>query len=702
MNTGRKSSYRALLASGIGLMAGPLAAHAQENGLVINLDTVQIESESNDILKQDGYVARQDRIGTKVDTPIAEIPQAVSVVTEDQIEDQEPRTLNEALTYTASANTGNFGFDSRFDAFTLRGFNAYYNGLFRDGLRQYNSPTGLYKTEPYGLEGITILKGPASSLYGVSGPGGIVNLVTKRPKDVPFHEIELIYGEDQRYQANFDATGPANASGTILYRVTGVARKSDTWLEGYPDDKYYIAPALAFRPDGDTSLTILGELSRSVTGGTAAFYNPSYGQVSDIYNGDPRYNDFTQEQGRIGYEFEHRFSDLLTVRQNLRYSHVDADLEYSGLYDAGAPDLARYWGHYQEDVSTFVVDNMAQFTFDTGPVAHTAVAGLDYTWASYDGAQALDYVSLDAIRNADLAYDGGQDTNQTGVYLHDQMEWNNFNLFLSGRYDWVDTTSHATDYSETGQKDEAFSGRAGLSYRTEWGIIPYANYSSSFSPNIGNVYDDLNSSVSRTADPTIAEQVEVGVKYEIPDANAVLTADYFHITQQDGVVFDASTGINKQRQLDLTSKGVEFEARTSLDNGLSLIASYTHMEMTIDAGAAGTVGKELSGVPNDIAAIWGHYDFQPGSRLAGLGIGAGVRYVGTSFGDDLNTIDNSDRYFVDAALSYDFGALDPDFDGVKLQVNAKNLFDEQKAICTSGYCYRDEGRKVIGSLRYRF
>ncbi|MCQ0988935.1 TonB-dependent siderophore receptor [Jiella marina] len=669
---------------------------------MINLDTVEIESESNEILKQDGYVAVQDRIGTKVDTPIVEIPQAITVITQDQIEDQEPRNLNEALTYTASANPYNFGFDTRYDAFRLRGFNAYYNGIFRDGLRQYNAPTALYKAEPYGLEGITILKGPASSLYGVSGPGGIVNLVTKRPKDVPFHEIELVYGEDDRYQANFDASGPANDTGTILYRVTGVARDADTWLDGYSDDKLYLAPALTFQPTGDTSLTILSEISRSVTGGTAAFYNPSFGVVSDLYNGDPAYNDFTQEQGRIGYEFEHRFNEFLTVRQNLRYSHVDADLEYSGHYDAGGGNLARYWGHYQEDVSNFVVDNMAQFTFDTGPVAHTAVAGLDYTWADYDAYRALGYVSVDAIRNADLAYDGGQVTSQTGVYLHDQMEWNDFTLFLSGRYDWVDTTSTATDYSETEQQDEAFSGRVGLSYRTQWGIIPYANYSSSFSPNIGLVYDDVTTTATRTANPTIAEQIEVGVKYEIPDTNAVLSAAYFNIDQQDGAVFDTSTGINKQVQLDLNSEGVEFEAQASFENGFSLIASYTHMKMTIEKGAAGTTGNELSGVPNDIVSLWGHYEFQPDSTLAGLGLGAGVRYAGTSFGDDFNTIENEDRYFVDASLSYDFGKVNPDWQNVKLQVNAKNLLDVQKAVCTSGYCYRDEGRKVIGSLRYRF
>ncbi|WP_414832423.1 TonB-dependent siderophore receptor [Afifella sp. YEN Y35] len=683
------------------LIGVPGNVHAQDLDEPIALQPIVVEAESDQILKQDGYVAKQDRAGTKVDTPIADIPQAITVVTQDQIEDQEPRTLNETLGYTASANPNNFGFDSRFDAFTLRGFNAYYNGIFRDGLRQYNSPTALFKTEPYGIEGITILKGPASSLYGVSGPGGIVNIVTKRPKEETFREVELVGGSYDRYQIGIDFSGPANDSGTLLYRLTGLARDANAELPSYPDNKYYLAPAFTLKPNEDTTLTVLSELSRTITGGTASYYNPAYGVVSDLYEGDPDYNDFVQNQGRIGYELEHRFSDLLTVRQNLRYSKVDADLQYSGHYASGA-DLARYWGHYEEDAASFVVDNMAQFTFDTAAISHTALAGIDYTWAEYDASSALSYASIDDIASAPLAYDGGQEMNGIGAYLHDQMEWNGFTLFLSGRYDWVETTSIDTDRVETDYDDEDFSGRVGLSYRSRWGVIPYANYSTSFSPNIGRVYDDVTSDESRAAQPTIAEQLEVGVKYEIPDTNAIVSAAYFNIEQTDGVVFDTTTGINRQRQLDLTSEGIEFEAQASLDNGLNLIASYTHLKMTIDKGATGTAGNELSGVPNNIFSLWGLYQFQPGSPLAGLGIGAGVRYVGESYGDDANTLKNDDRYFIDASLSYDFGARDPRLAGAKLQINAKNLLDEREPVCTSGYCYRDEGRTIIGSLRYRF
>ncbi len=690
-----------LLLSGAAIFVSNHAAYAQEDQNAIVLEAVTVEAQSNEILKQDGYVAKQDRIGTKVDTPIAKIPQAISVVTQKQIEDQEPRTLNESLSYTASANPNSFGFDTRFDAFFLRGFPAYYNGMFRDGLRQFNSPTALFKTEPYGLEGITILKGPASSLYGVSGPGGIVNLVTKRPKEETFREIETVFGEHSRAQVGFDMSGPVTENGSILYRMTGLGRSADTELAGYPDDKLYLAPAVTFKPDEDTKLTILGELSRTKTGGTAAFYNPAYGEVSNIYEGDPAYNDFAQEQGRIGYEFEHRFNDLLTVRQNLRYAKVDADLEYSGHYPAGA-DLARYWGHYKENVATFTVDNMAQFTFDTGPVSHVALAGIDYTYADYDSSSAFSYASVDDIKAAPLAFAGGQKMSNVGVYAHDQMTWDALTMFGSVRYDWVDSKSVDVTEAETSQKDKHFSGRVGASYETPWGLTPYFNYSTSFAPNIGFVYE-AGSEIRSVAKPTVAEQKEIGVKYQIPDTNLLVSAALFDIKQKDGVVFDVygPTGENRQRQLDLNSRGFELEANASFENGFGLIASYTHLKMTIDKGAVGTEGNELSSTPNDIFALWGNYEFNDG-ELAGLGLGAGVRYVGKSFGDDENTINNEDRVFVDAAVSYDFGKRFDNFEGVKLQINAKNIFDERKPTCSAGYCYRDEGRSILGSLRYRF
>jgi iron complex outermembrane receptor protein len=695
--------HRAILLATIALaVPGQLLA---QDGAPTVLEQIEVESESDDILVQDGYVAKSDRIGTKTDTPLVEIPQSISAVTQDQIEDQKPRSLNEALTYTAGANVGTFGYDTRYDAFFLRGFPAYYTGTFRDSLRQFNAPSGFFKIEPYGIEGITVLKGPSSALYGNSGPGGIVNIMTKRPKDELFREVEVLVGNQDRYQLNMDASGPASEDGSLLYRMTGVVRQSNTHLPGFPDDKVYLAPALTFKPDEDTRLTILGEYSKIGTGGTAAFYNSAPGVVTRRAEADPDFNAFDQNQGRIGYEFEHRLNDTFTIRQNARFASVDADLEYSGWYATGVPSsrFARYWGHYAEDVTSAVIDNQIQAEFDTGPVEHVAIAGLDYGYSDYTvfGPGLVYAFPTDGLP---LKKTAAQEMNQLGVYLHDQAKWNNFTLFATGRYDWVDTNSATAaaggGFTTTDQKDEGFSKRIGLSYRTDWGLIPYATYSTSFSPNIGVVYDNVTNAL-RVAQPTEATQREVGVKYEMAELNATVGASVFDIKQENGVVFDATTGINQQRQVDLRSRGFEIEGSMTLDNGLGLVASYTHLKMEILRGVPGTEGNELSGTPNDVFALWAHYLFED-DAMAGVGVGAGVRYSGGSFGDDANTFKNASRVFVDASVSYDFGYRNPDLQGLSLQVNAKNLFDERKSICSAGYCYWDEGRSVIGSLRYRF
>ena len=226
----------------------------------------------------------------------------------------------------------------------------------------------------------------------------------------------------------------------------------------------------------------------------------------------------------------------------------------------------------------------------------------------------------------------------------------------------------------------------------------YGSVSTSFAPNIGFVYDDpADEATQRAARPTQSTQREIGLKYAPAGTNLLLSAAVFDIDQRDGTVLDVSTGENRQRQLDLNSRGVELEAQANWDNGWGVIASYAHQRVRIEKGAAGTVGNELSGVPNDTLSLWGKYDIQSGPAT-GLGLAAGLRYVGESYGDDANAITNDDRVFVDLGVSYQPAQLP----GVEMQVNIKNLFDQQKQTCTAGYCYRDEGRTWTASLSRRF
>ncbi len=675
-----------------------LPVSAQEGGAV-DLGTLVLESESNTTLVQEGYVAQSGRQATKVDTDVKLIPQNISVVTQDQIEDQAPRTLLETVGYSSGASVSNFAFDTRYDAIYLRGFPAYYTGLFRDGLRQYNGPSAWFRNDPYSYEGVALLKGPSSSLYGVSGPGGLVNVVSKRPLEYTFREIKVTTGTDDRKEMAFDFSGPVDEEGRFKYRLTGLVRNSGTPLEGYPDDKVMIAPSFTYELTDRTTFTFLGEYTEATVGGTASYYNDEYGSATERYVGDPDYNDFDQTQWRVGYELAHELTDSITLRQKLRYSEVDAELEYSGLDRAvGGPE--RDWGHYLEDLQLLTVDNTAEFHFATGAVSHEVVAGVDYTEAEYGSYAGTSEVSAAEMEGQDLPYTGGQETEQWGIYLHDQITRGPLKAFLSARYDWVDTTSIAYNRAgETDQEDEAFSGRIALSYEFENGVTPFANYATSFSPNIGQVYDASATDGTRPAEPTKARQAEVGVKYRLPGTDSLVTASLFDIRQEDGVVFDTSTGINQQVQQDMHSQGFEIEAQASYASGLNLTGSFTRTFVEIEDGAQGTEGNFVSAIPENSASVWAFYAPESGP-MKGIGVGGGLRYVGESWGDDENSFRNDSKLFTDLSASYDFGRHG--FDGMQLQVNVKNVFDDESQTCSAGNCYRYEGRTATASLRYRF
>src|SRR5690606_8125745 len=129
------------------------------------------------------------------------------------------------------------------------GFDVTYTGVFRDNLRQPGAGSSLFKTEPYGLEGVSILRGPSSALYGASGAGGLYNLISKRPTEEALREVQVQYGNHSRHQAQFDLSGPVNEDDPLYYRLTGLLRDSDTEQLAVPDDRFYIAPALTWKPD---------------------------------------------------------------------------------------------------------------------------------------------------------------------------------------------------------------------------------------------------------------------------------------------------------------------------------------------------------------------------------------------------------------------------------------------------------------------
>lgn len=677
----------------------------------------------------DGYVAGVTTTGTKTDTPLIESPQSVSVVTRDQMDDQGSQTVAQTLRYTPGV-LAEVRPSARYDSVFVRGFGGQGSGAayvnFLDGLRQQRSISYAIPTvDPWLLERIEILRGPASVLYGQAGSGGIVNLVSRRPTETPTHELRVEAGSNDRRQAMFDAGGKLTEDGQFLYRLTGIARKSGTQFDGVDDDRIAIAPAVTWKPTSDTSLTVLASYQRDPEGG---FYNfaPAVGTVlpnrngklgSDFYAGDPAYDNYTRNSASIGYQFEHRLSDVWTLRQNARYNHVNSSfnaISFSSL-QANQRTATRSISDVNDMANTVAIDNQAQATVMTGPVDHTLLFGTDWSrgFARRDLGQftGVTVPTLDIFNpvygnrypTARSVQTTRQIQTQLGFYAQDQVAYENWRLTVGLRHDRADseTTVPTSNNSRTSQSDNAFTWRAGLLYLFDNGITPYVNYSTSFLPNSGS-YSPARGGGAFT--PTRGEQYEAGVKYQPPGMNSFIQLAGYSIRQRDVLTVDPLNNLYSVQTGEIRSRGIELEGRASLTSSLDLIGAYSYIDAEVTkSNTAGVAGNRVPQVPHHMASGWVNYRFQSG-LLAGLELGGGVRYVGPTAGNDVNSFEVPAYTLADAAVRYDLGALKTELTGAELTLNVTNLFDKEfVSSCSSATaCFFGDRRLVLAGVRYKW
>ncbi|MCJ2072710.1 TonB-dependent siderophore receptor [Methylobacterium sp. J-030] len=663
-----------------------------------------------------GYVARISPTATKTNTPLIEAPQAVSVVTREQLNDRNVQSFSDALAYVPGASINVSGFDPRFDQVFIRGFDVLSNqGTYRDGLRQIGSGFIFPRIEPYGLEAVTILRGPASGLYGLGSPGGILDVTSKRPVFAPFGEVWFQSGSFDRFQGNFDLGGPVEGSdGTMAYRLTGVRREAGTFIgRGTNDDQLNIAPAFTWKPSADTTLTFLSEFQVRNTPATVFYYNDPGFRVTKYYSGDPRFAGLDQTQYRVGYAFEHRFSDDLIVRQNFRHYGIFLSAKYAEIDSINAARTlgSRSTGYIREGLVQQTLDNQLEAHLVTGPVAHTLLAGVDYAHYGLSNrfgagpAPDLDLITQNYgrqfIPTPTLGSPTRQAQDQIGVYLQDQAKFGDFILTLNGRHDWVFQDNRATPASAvTRQDNTAFTGRVGLGYVLAPGLVPYASYATTFTPQVGT---DVRGQAFK---PATGDQIEAGVKYLIPGTNIQTAFAGFDIEQSSILRTDPTNLAFQSATGSVRSRGFEAEAVANLAPGTNLTIAYTHLDFRFVSQTSFTGatqdGNRVSGIPSDTYASFLTYAFPTSSPLRGLTIGGGIRYIGTSFADDDNTVRNPTVTLYDALVAYDFAAIDPKYRGLRAQINATNVFDRTYNTCAFGNCFRGAPATVIGSLIYRW
>jgi iron complex outermembrane receptor protein len=673
----------------------------------------------------DGYVAEESRTATKTGTPLIETPQSVSVVTRRQMDDQKAQSVSQALRYTAGVapetRPGRYDFPNIRGFGTPGGADANFVGLM-DGLRL---PRGVYyiapSVDPYMLERVEVLRGPSSILYGSVNPGGVVNLWSKRPTDEPLHEIDLEYGTFDRLQAGLDLGGPLTEDGSLLYRLTALGRDSGTPLADTQDQRISVAPAITWRPNEDTSLTVLGSYQHDPAAG-AFNYLPALGTVdrapwgrfsTSFFDGDTGFDRSERTQYSVGYELEHKAGDVLTLRQNFRYLH--ADYNYRSVFQTGydgPTSLARATIATKESFDGIALDNQALLRFSTGEVEHTALFGIDYrhndasALLGMGSAPSIDVLHPDHRQDIVMpAYnsDTRQTLDQVGFYAQEQMKWGGLSLLLGVRADWAETDTDSRALPDgaltaSHQADSAVTWRTGLVYEFDNGIAPYASYSTSFEPVNGTDFYGQPFKASR------AEQYEVGVKYQPDWMAGFFTFALFDITQTNVKAADPDP-LHPYASIqtgEVRSRGAELEAQARVTDNLSLLGSFTVLDL-VNSKSTTAKDKRPYGVPDRLASLWADYVFTDGA-LDGLALGAGVRYIGSSYGNAENTLKVPDVTLFDLGLRYDLGMLRPELEGTQISVNVSNLFDRRfVASCWDGNsCFYGIRRTITAGLKLRW
>lgn len=665
-----------------------------------------------------GYVAGRSSSGTKTNTPIMETPQSVSVIGAEQIRDQKPNKLDEVLRYTAGVRAGTFGADTRNDWWLIRGFKSDDIGLFLDGMQLFYTSYASWKLQTPNMERVEVLRGPSAVLYGGSSPSGIVNVISKLPPAEPVRFIETGVNNFGNAYVGFDVGGPIATNpenGKLFYRVVGQVQNGPSQVNFTPDNNYFIAPSVTWKPDADTTFTVLASASRQDTRGInflpyqGTVTNAPFGKIpTSFFTGDPNVDKFTREQEMLGYQFERNLADDLTFRQNARFAHVDVTYRGyvgNGWADVNTATLNRYNWYAKNTANQADLDNQLEYRFDTGPVKHTMLFGVDLKGYQIDDYQLFGggIPSINVLNPvyglSDIPFTGAPFRNfqvtqkQAGTYLQDQMKLGNFTLVLSGRNDWVETRQddRGTGATVASRDDSRFSGRAGLIYNFDNGIAPYVSYATSYNPIIG-----LNAQ-NQLFLPETGQQAEIGVKVAPKEFDGYFTAAVFDLKRQNVATTTVTAPVLQNQTGEVTSRGIELEAVANATKELKLIGAFTayHLFTSRDLDPA-LVGKTPTNTPEMLVSGWADYTFKEGP-LEGFGFGGGVRYIGSSWADAANTLEVPAVVLGDLAFHYEW-------QNWRTGLNVINLTDKiYVASCASATsCFYGDRRRITASVSYKW
>ncbi|WP_390337730.1 TonB-dependent siderophore receptor [Vibrio harveyi] len=692
-----------------------IAGHAVADEDVTQLETMTVLGET------------YRNTATKTSLEPEETPQAITIITKDEIDLRGVSTVSEALRYSSGVNTElRGGAVTRLDLFNIRGFINYTN--FYDGLPLLFNGWNLQpQIDAAAVEQVEVFKGPTSVLYGNIPPGGMVNIIAKTPQSEPANTVSVSTGTNSLKEVNFDTTGQIGDS-NVNYRIVGMAKQRDGQAETSEDERYLIAPSFDWQATDNTLVNVnvyyqndpSAGIYTTVPAAGSVLDNPLGSLSPDTYLGDKNWNTYEREVLMIGYKILHDFNNNWQFLQNARYMTADSYQEntYNSPLAADNRTIGRNAYLTDEDSTSFVIDNQLSGYVAHGNFEHNLLLGLDYQYLDSDVKykDTLGYSLTQDIFNPNhnqidrdalkFAYQQALDikTKQLGVYFQDQLRYNNLVMIAGLRWDKYESdTNTVSDYlgtvtpSKEKLDENNVSFRVGALYELDFGLSPYLTYSESFEPIAGA------DASGKAFDPSTGHQWELGFKYAPLGGDVSGNLALFHITKKNAILTDPNNPYAPQYQAgEVVSQGAELEAKWQATPQADLTLNYTYINMEIKEDSYyHQEGKTPVWVPEQTASLWANYYYE--STLTGLRTSAGVRYVGKTEMDAQNSDQVPDYTLVDLAASYDLSAASQSLDGASVTLSASNIFDEEYYSCyDKNNCWFGAERSIEAKLEYKF
>ena len=660
------------------------------NGADVNLEGVSVEDSADD-----GYRATTSEVG-KTNTPILEIPQTVNVVTAQQLRDKKPETLAESLQNVSGISYGNTT-GGIFDSIIKRGFGGGRDGsIMRNGV-----PASVMHSFNKTVESVEVLKGPASLLYGAQEPGGIINMVTKKPKYDFANEIWAGFGNRNYWNTGFDTTGPIAESG-FAYRFIFDTMKKDYWREFGEYKNVLFAPSLSYKGD-DYRINFAYTHARSTDPIDRGMYLvPSTGKLLPIDKKrrlDEPFNKLKTKLDTADINFEKNLGENWMLKGAYAFSRSRHEYGHIRLMNVNLNTgvASRRNEAYDDFIHRTHAGSLNLNGYvKTGELEHNLLFGIDAKeYYRYRPGALNSYSSGTTQRNfpiniynpvyGTVAYPSDrasgiqyQKLKTIGFYAQDSINLTqNLIYSLGARYEYYDQVARGTTSgpNSTDQQDGKFTWQTGLLYllTPEWSV--YTNYAQSFNPQMAISGADIGD-----IKPEEGKSIEFGSKFQNDSITA--SAAVFNINKKNimRTVDGVSTPVGEAR-----SRGFEFDFNGRVTQGLSLGASYAYTKTDVrkDSGAfAVLVGKPLEATPKHPASLFANYDF---SHLGakGLRIGGGARYFGSWYTyymrTNLSAVPAGTAFKINSAVVYDaFISYDTKIAGYEtnFSFNVKNITDK--------------------------